>query len=572
MKNLQEELKRIKSLMTEERLYGNLVNDSKKPLLTESWRSKMIAVLRKASKTDLDLLNKGYIDELSSAVMKTGDNRYNAIKNIFDKINSGAFNANSEMFFKNLGVKGDELEYFISQYRKIQLLLTKSLADKYDINMMVKYYKTFSLTSNNIQDMIDLIYPYNDNIRSLFGRARMVIDRTKKVILTKAMATAKSIQIRKNILEKLESWDLKRLQKAAQTDGVIKQKADGTMVSTGGSPKIKTTSGGAVVTQDEHRWLLTKAMLFIFVRMKFPYITRILEKQPFFTTQPGKGLRWILSHAPFIIPLCFGISASVKEFFNPTGGYAATARELFKGVVGYLKHIPLIFLIKEVTIYGVKKLYDDVPENIYNKIGGIVKGMMEKGTFVCDFEIESCEVCMIRNKAKIIESAAQDARDDNAVLDSLTGWIRNRLPEDLSKDMSIQELVAKGTEAYFTDARLKEACDDGLLTASGIEFYTKDEIIEGAEEAIEEAEEEINKQIEVTEGDFCDILTTLDDWKESLRGELPSDVCNFDEWSVNHMKQQICKCNSKTASNNTRGIDLCNKAFDELFKEKCNGE
>ncbi len=200
-KLLTEELERIKSLMTEERLYGNLVD--KENILTESWRSKMIAVLRKSSKADLDLLNKGYIDELSSAVMKTGDDRYKSIKNIFDKIKVGEFNANTEMFFKNLGIDNTDgiIEYFISQYRKIQLLLTKSLADKYDINMIVNHYKGFGFTKNNIQDMIDLIYPYNKNIRNLLRGVEDIPINVQSYFLNKSDDELLSILKSKGIIQ-----------------------------------------------------------------------------------------------------------------------------------------------------------------------------------------------------------------------------------------------------------------------------------------------------------------------------------------------------------------------------------
>ena len=563
MKNLQEELKRMKSLMTEERLYGNLVNDSKKSLLTENWFSKLLRFL-KNSKKSINLLTKKLGDEVIVAVKLGGDERYTALKNVFDKVNSGVYNIDSATFFKNLGIQGDKIEFYVMQYRKMQLILVKALADKHDIDMIAKQYRGDGLTEPVVKDMIDVVFPTNKEIRGLLGR---VEDINVKTLLTKTEIVSKALKVRKNITyDILNSWDESRIKLITGSDDVIKV-SDGSEITKSiqkiwfegfwNHPAIKV----AVVYP-------AKIGEFLLIRWRFvDWIPKqMFKNKKWFQNPVLQGITRVPGFAPLIIPVVMGfISLHKQKQWWPHSGEESQSLldkeidALKAFVIGFINNMPLIYLIKGVT----KPFFDDIPENMLNNLNVILNELkiVPDGT-------QSCKDFFKENKEKIIKKGVEKASVDPLSMKFLPEFAKDFLGYSGVID---KDIIANSVEKYFEKAWEGQVCDPDFIKKHNLNFYESINPEEAAAQVVEEAEkiaeEAKNKvHVEVTKGEPCDLLKTKVDWVEILEEWMAQGICNWnDPPAVSLYKEEICKCKSGEVS------ELCYEAFDEVFNNRCGG-
>ena len=168
---LEEQLNRMKSLMTEERLYGNLIdNKEKKIVIQEQSLAKRIARMLKGPDINIPKLNKSRIAKINAA-----------FKNLDSKnIDMAAFKAQIAALYKNVG--NDSSPH-------IQKLLTKlnypandiawltnqiELMEKYILNGLHKGKSASEIaddlgknfTTDDVIDMVGIVYGNNKGIKS----------------------------------------------------------------------------------------------------------------------------------------------------------------------------------------------------------------------------------------------------------------------------------------------------------------------------------------------------------------------------------------------------------------------
>ena len=125
MKNinsLQEQIERMKSLMGEERLYGNLVD---KIITEQKWLKDLFVPKIKINWASVI---RGYKSALKSALELSGNARRVALSKISLDIKNGKYNSDLVKYFKNLGYSGKYLDELVYSYNIGQRMLLKAVA------------------------------------------------------------------------------------------------------------------------------------------------------------------------------------------------------------------------------------------------------------------------------------------------------------------------------------------------------------------------------------------------------------------------------------------------------------
>ncbi len=175
MKNLNEQILRMKSLMGESRLYGNLVED-KVMINEQSWGKRIIRAIADAiqvEKRALNKINKQIVDNYEKALKAADSGNPNEALKLFKKnqdyINSSKNKDNIQDLLKlqqkRLGDKYDfsaeDVPNFVNMYVTMQKLINVSLAKGWDWNQSVKQFEKSLGLSKEHADAAILIVLHN---------------------------------------------------------------------------------------------------------------------------------------------------------------------------------------------------------------------------------------------------------------------------------------------------------------------------------------------------------------------------------------------------------------------------
>ena len=623
--NLNEQLERMKSLMTEDRLYGNLVD--KNPTIKEQLKKVIsdLMSLISSNKINMKVLTKSYDEALTSALKNTDEvARVAALRKIADGITSGTQRSNTRKFLKKLGIIDEEaINEFMTGMEKMQLMILKGLKEKKTLTQIAEGYRPWGIEYKDVETAVALFFDNNTQVkRSLgLGEEKLLSKADQKIknqgktstdVTSRLVTTHNKIVNRYNSLSKLLD------------DMPEKELTGGTKYPD--DPKIKPNDDGSInVLTKKHwvqtsingLWFLLKSWLF---HIRIPKVTKILDSVALTNNYTARIARRIIRNSPWMMggysfyqyisnhlkienmddyeglsqaDIISQISSGDVPFPEfgwihntqyHNGEELATktrAQYFVEAVNAYLDNVPAHYLIGVPLGWGgdaIAWTFADTPEIMENRaILWLAK--------YCNDHPNKCEVEKYQNCEDFMESGILDAMKKD-MLKGYDGSQETEMTEDANgwpefiRDWSYRRATGLEfnewieDEIFKTTLSAKKMCDLVEKDWGEKRREIQEEIVEEAVQQQQEIDEAVKKELENQKAE----LGGEDGWKKAiikdmLNQEFTCVTISNGEWKTNLINRGWAKEMSEldSYSNDKEGFKkyYCTDSYTGKHGEWC---